>query len=540
MERAGGRLKRVFFCSSGSEGVEAAIKFSRAFTRRSGLLYAENAFHGLTCGALSLMSDPFWREGFGPLLPDAEAVPFGSADALEAQLSTRKFAAFIVEPIQAEAGIRMPEPGYLKAAETLCRRYGTLFVLDEVQTGMYRTGPFLAAHRFGVEPDMVVLAKALSGGLIPVGALLTSEAVSDSVYSSLKRAIVHASTFGENALAMRAGLATLDVLEQESLGERAAALGDELRRRLTEALAPYEMVRSVRGEGMLSGIEFAPPRQLRLRVAFETFRRIHPAMFGQVLVMRMFRDHGILTQICGNNFMVLKVAPPLVVTEEQIGEFVAAVTDVVDLAHSSAPSGARLWAWPAARWGCKAHEIRRTPTDCFWHRRTGGNARGDPQPLLDRGYAEMYNLQFAEAHRTFEEWEKLHPQDPMGPVSDAAAWLFLEFDRLHILQSEFFTHDQHFITDHKLAPDPVLKQNFQAAIQASRALAARAPNDTNALFAALSSQRPRIGLLGADRQALHGVVPGDEGGASHGRAAAGEGSRRSMTRGSRWASRTTC
>ena len=335
VERAGGRLRRVFFCSSGSEGVEAAIKFSRAFTGRSGLLYAENAFHGLTCGALSLMSDPFWREGFGPLLPDTEAVPFGSVEALERSLATRKFAAFIVEPIQAEAGIRLPEPAYLKAAEALCRRFGTLFVLDEVQTGMYRTGPFLAAHRYGVEPDMVVLAKALSGGLIPVGALLASEAVSDSVYSSLKRAIVHTSTFGENSLAMRAGLATLDVLEQESLGERAATLGDELRRHLAEALAPYEMVRSVRGEGMLSGIEFGPPRQLRLRLAFEAFRRIHPAMFGQVLVMRMFRDHGILTQICGNNFMVLKAAPPLVVTQEQLAEFVTAVTVVVDLLHSS-------------------------------------------------------------------------------------------------------------------------------------------------------------------------------------------------------------
>jgi len=335
VERAGGRLKRVFFCSSGSEAVEAAIKFSRAFTGRAGLLCAEHAFHGLTCGALSLMSDPFWREGFGPLLPDTEAVPFGSVEALERALSTRKFAAFIVEPIQAEAGIRLPDPGYLKAAETLCRRFGTLFVLDEVQTGMYRTGPFPAAHRAHVEPDMVVLAKALSGGLIPVGALLTSEAVSNSVYSSLKRAIVHTSTFGENSLAMRAGLATLDVLEQESLGERAALLGDDLRLRLSDALAPYEMVRSVRGQGMLSGIEFTPPRQLRLRVAFETFRRIHPAMFGQVLVMRMFRDHGILTQICGNNFMVLKVAPPLVVTEGQLAEFVTAIRQVVELAHSS-------------------------------------------------------------------------------------------------------------------------------------------------------------------------------------------------------------
>jgi len=219
--RAGGRLNRVFFTSSGSEGVETAIKFSRASTGRAGLLYAEGAFHGLTCGALSLMSDPFWREGFGPLLPDTVAVPFLDVEALEKQLATRKFAAFIVEPIQAEGGIRVPAPEYLQTAQALCRRYGTLFVLDEVQTGMCRTGTFLAAHRFGLDPDMVVLAKALSGGLVPVGAVLMSAAVSDSVFSSLKRAIVHASTFGENALAMRAGLATLDVLEHESLGERA-------------------------------------------------------------------------------------------------------------------------------------------------------------------------------------------------------------------------------------------------------------------------------------------------------------------------------
>jgi ornithine--oxo-acid transaminase len=334
-QRAGGRLNRVFFCSSGSEGIEAAIKFSRAATGRAGLLYADHAFHGLTCGALSLMSDPFWREGFGPLLPGAEGVPFGSIEALEEKLDTKQFAAFIVEPIQSEGGIRVPDPAYLKAAERLCRRSGTLLVLDEVQTGMYRTGEFLAAHRFGVEPDMVVLAKALSGGLIPVGALLTSEAVSDSVYSSLKRSIVHASTFGENGLAMRAGLATLDVLEQCSLGERATRLGEELRRQLKARLVPYEMVKAVRGAGMLSGIEFTAPRQLRLRVAFETFRRIHTGMFGQVLVMRLFRDHGILTQVCGNDFMVLKVAPPLVVTEPQIAEFVSAIGKVVDLVHNS-------------------------------------------------------------------------------------------------------------------------------------------------------------------------------------------------------------
>ena len=335
IDRAGGRLRRVFFCSSGSEGVEAAIKFARAHTRRAGLLYTEHAFHGLTMGALSLMSDPLWREGFGPLLPGTEAVPFGDLAALETQLATRKFAALIVEPVQSEGGIRIPAPDYLPAAQALCRRYGTMLVLDEVQTGICRTGDFLAAHRFGVEPDMVVLAKALSGGLVPVGALLASEAVSDSVFSSLQRALVHATTFGENALAMRAGLATLDVIQEEDLGERARNMGMELRRRLGEALAPYEMVKEVRGAGMLSGIEFTAPRSLRLRVAFEAFHRIHPAMFGQVLVMRLFRDKGMLTQICGNNFRVLKVAPPLVVSEDQIEEFVEAVRAVVDLAHNS-------------------------------------------------------------------------------------------------------------------------------------------------------------------------------------------------------------
>src|SRR6202140_5515448 len=139
-QRAGGRLEKVFFASSGSEGVEAAIKFARAHTRRAGILSAEHAFHGLTCGALSLMSDGFWREGFGPLLADTVAVPFGDLDALERELKSKRFAAFIVEPIQSEAGVCVPHPDYLRSAESLCRRYGTLFALDEVQTGMYRTG----------------------------------------------------------------------------------------------------------------------------------------------------------------------------------------------------------------------------------------------------------------------------------------------------------------------------------------------------------------------------------------------------------------
>ena len=332
---AGGKVKKAFFACSGSEGVESAIKFSRAATGKTGLLYADGAFHGLTCGALSLMGDDFWREKFGPMLSDTTAVPYNNLEALRLQLATKRYAAFFVEPIQSEAGIRLPDADYLKAARDLCAQYGALFVLDEVQTGMYRTGRFLAAHHYGVEPDMVILAKALSGGLIPCSAVLMSDRVYEAVYDSLKRAIVHTSTFSENSMSMRAGLATLDVLEQENLGERALVMGELLRERLREQLAGYEMVSEIRGIGMLSGIEFRAPRQIRLRVAFEAFRHIHESMFGQVLVMRLYHDHGILTQICGNDFMVLKVAPPLMVSEEQIDKFVAAARDVVHLMHHS-------------------------------------------------------------------------------------------------------------------------------------------------------------------------------------------------------------
>ena len=332
---AGGKMRKAFFACSGSEGVESAIKFCRATTGRTGLLYATGAFHGLTCGALSLMGDDFWREKFGPMLSDTAAVPFGDLEALHQRLTKKQFAAFFVEPVQSEAGIRIPSPEYLHEASRLCARYGTLLVLDEVQTGMFRTGHFLAAHRFDVEPDMIVMAKALSGGLVPCSAVLMSDKVYDAVYSSLKRSIVHTSTFSENAMSMRAGLATLDALERESLGERALVMGNILRSRLRQELSGYEMVRDVRGMGMLSGIEFQPPKQLRLRMAFEAFQRIHAGMFGQVLVMRLFRDHGILTQICGNNFMVLKVAPPLVVTEEHLEKFAGAVREVVDLMHNS-------------------------------------------------------------------------------------------------------------------------------------------------------------------------------------------------------------
>jgi ornithine--oxo-acid transaminase len=334
-ELAGGDLKKVYFGSSGSEGVEAAIKFARATTGRAGIIYAKSSFHGLTNGALSLMNDAFWREGFGPLLPNTVGVPFGDIDLLKSAVASKRHAAFVVEPIQAEGGIHIPARAYLQKAQEVCQQTGTLFVLDEVQTGMYRTGTFLAAHQFDVQPDMVVLAKALSGGLLPVSAVLMTNKIYHAVYSSLRRAIVHTSTFSENSLSMRAGLATLDVLQGEQLGTRALALGESFRAKLRRELAGFDMVSEVRGMGLLSGIEFAPPKKLAFRTLYEAFHKIHPATFGQILVMRMFREKQILTQICGNNFMVLKAAPPLMVTSEQLDEFVEGIRDVVEMAQTS-------------------------------------------------------------------------------------------------------------------------------------------------------------------------------------------------------------
>ncbi len=331
---SGGSVRKVFFCSSGSEAIEAAIKFAKAHTKRAGLLYAEGAFHGLTCGALSLMGDPFWKQGFGTLLTGTEQIPFNDLSALEQQLQTRQYAAFFLEPIQGEGGIRLPDSDFLADASSLCKRYGTLFVLDEVQTGFFRTGKFLAAQHYSVDPDIIVLAKAMSGGLIPSGAVLMTDAIYNSVYGSLKRSLIHTSTFSENGLAMRVGLAVLDTLEKEDAGVHSAAQGTYIRQRLREALRPFEMVQEVRGEGLFSGIVFRAPHNLSLRLAYETFAKIHPAMFGQVLVMRLFRDYGILAQICGNNFMVLKLVPPLIISKSQIDEAVEAICQIVKLAHS--------------------------------------------------------------------------------------------------------------------------------------------------------------------------------------------------------------
>ena len=307
-------LDKVFFANSGTEAVEAAVKFARAATGRPGIVHCGHAFHGLTYGALSLNGDEVFRKGFGPLLPGCAQVPFDDLAALEAALAPRQTAAFIVEPIQGK-GINVPSDGYLAAAAALCRKYGTLFVADEIQTGLGRTGRFLAVEHWGVEPDLVLLAKALSGGHVPVGAVLTRKWIFDKVFDRMDRAVVHGSTFAKNDLAMAAGIATLEVLESERLVERAARLGDRLLASFQDMARRYEFVRAARGKGLMLGIEFGPPRSLKLKAAWSMIETVNRGLFCQLVTVPLFKEHRILAQVAGHGSHTVKLLPPLVIDD---------------------------------------------------------------------------------------------------------------------------------------------------------------------------------------------------------------------------------
>jgi ornithine--oxo-acid transaminase len=332
-------LDKVFFANSGAEAVEAAIKFARAATRRTGIVYCEHAFHGLSYGALSLNGDAIFRTGFEPLLPDCTGIPFNDLAALEQALASRQVAAFVVEPIQGK-GVNLPDDDYLRGALDLCRRHGTLFIADEIQTGIGRTGRFLAVEHWGVEPDMVLLAKSLSGGHVPVGALLTRKWVFDKVFNRMDRAVVHGSTFAKNDLAMAAGIASLDVLKSEGLIENAARAGERLLRGFSAMIGRYELMKEVRGKGLMIGVEFGPPRSLKLKASWNLLEAANKGLFCQLITIPLFKQHRVLTQVAGHGSHTVKLLPPLVLSEHDC-EWVERAFDAV-IADSHKVPGA-VW-----------------------------------------------------------------------------------------------------------------------------------------------------------------------------------------------------
>ncbi|HEX4759685.1 MAG TPA: aminotransferase class III-fold pyridoxal phosphate-dependent enzyme [Thermoleophilaceae bacterium] len=333
-------LDAVFFASTGAEAVDSAMKFARAATGRPRLLSCDSSFHGVTLGPLSMVGDEFFKEGFGPLLPGCERVPFGDLEGLEKELRKKDVAAFFVEPIQGRM-VTLPPAGYLQAAQELCRRYGTLFVVDEIQTGLGRTGKWFALEHSGLEPDFVLVGKALSGGYMPVAAMVTTRKIFQKAVGTLERSYVHQSTYGRNRLSMAAGLAALRIIERDGLVENAARMSSLLLDGLAELRQRYEMVREVRGSGLMIGIELGAPSA---PVAKLNWRLIHMAsggLFPQLVVIPLHRDHGVITMAAGKND-VIKLLPPLTLSEQEASSFLDALDSVLADVHGTASKNWRV------------------------------------------------------------------------------------------------------------------------------------------------------------------------------------------------------
>jgi ornithine--oxo-acid transaminase len=325
-------LEKVFFANSGTESVETSLKFARAATGRDGIVYCGHAFHGLTYGSLSVNGDQIFRSGFGPLLPACIEVPFNDLAALERALSSKIVAAFIIEPIQGK-GVTVPADDYLHSALDLCRKYGTVFIADEVQTGLGRTGRFLACEHWGIEPDIVLLSKSLSGGHVPVGAVMTRKWIFDKVFDRMDRAVVHGSTFAKNDLAMAAGLATLEVIESERLMQNAERKGARLLATFERMIQRHELVKEVRGKGLMIGIEFGAPRSLTLKASWNLLETANSGLFCQLIVIPLLKEHRILCQVAGHGNHTIKLLPPLIISDEDCDWIERSFEAVIGDAH---------------------------------------------------------------------------------------------------------------------------------------------------------------------------------------------------------------
>jgi len=289
-----GTLKYSFICNSGTEAVEGAIKLARLYTGRSEIVAAEGAFHGKTLGALSVSGREIYKRPFRPLVPKIRHVPFGDLDALKEEVN-RGTAAVILEPIQGEGGIIIPPENYLKGAKEICSSQKVLLILDEIQTGFGRTGKFFACEHSGVVPDILLLGKALGGGVMPIGAFIATPVVWSAF---VKKPLLHTSTFGGNPLACAAALAAIQVIEEEHLPRKAEEMGCYLLSKLQEVQKKYSgIIREIRGKGLMVGVE------------------LKKEGYGIAIFPEMLR-RGVLTAFTLNNPKVIRFEPPLTICRE--------------------------------------------------------------------------------------------------------------------------------------------------------------------------------------------------------------------------------
>src|SRR3954462_5632297 len=329
VKRTPPHLDAVFFCNSGTEAMEGALKFARAATQRKRVLSLEGAFHGLSLGSLSLMGCESFTEGFGPLMEGFETrVALDDLETLERELARRDVAAFVIEPVQGK-GCKSPATDFFERAQDLCRKYGTLLLCDEIQTGLGRTGKMFGFQHWSLEPDIITLAKTFSGGYVPCGAIVTRRDIYQKTFSRMDRCVVHSTTFGRNNLAMACGLAALEVIDQENLVERAAKMGALLMEKIEGLKAKLSFIKEVRGKGLIIGIEFHEPSEFKLKVAWKLLHKIDKVLFAQMIVTQMLSKHRILTQVAGHGMDVLKILPPLIIGEKEVDMFVNALDDVL-------------------------------------------------------------------------------------------------------------------------------------------------------------------------------------------------------------------
>jgi len=322
-------LDAVFFCNSGTEAMEGALKFARAATQRKRVISLESAFHGLSLGSLSLMGCESFTEGFGPLMEGFETrVALDDIETLERELAKRDVAAFVIEPVQGK-GCKSPKTDFFQRAQELCRKHGTMFLCDEIQTGLGRTGKMFGFQHWDLEPDIITLAKSLSGGYVPCGAIVTRREIYQKTFSRMDRCVVHSTTFGRNNLAMACGLASLEVIDDEKLVENSEKMGALLMERIDALRAKHSFIKEVRGKGLIIAIEFHEPTEFKLKMGWKLLHKVDKVLFAQMVVTQMLSKHRILTQVAGHAMDVVKILPPLIIGEREVEMFVNAFDDVL-------------------------------------------------------------------------------------------------------------------------------------------------------------------------------------------------------------------
>jgi len=323
-----GGLSRSFFCNSGAEAVEGALKLARAASGKTKIVYCEGSFHGKTLGALSVTGRQKYQKPFLPLLGPCEMVPFGDLEALEQKIFKKDVAAFILEPIQGEGGVIVPPKGYLSGVRELCDKYDVLLIVDEIQTGFGRTGKMFACEHEGVIPDIICLAKSLGGGVIPIGAYSTKPEIWEKAYGGMERALLHTSTFGGNTWAAAAAIAAINVIVEQNLCEQARANGEYMLNRLKELQNRYSVVKEVRGLGLMTGVEFKSQAGLMDKLTGGMINKLSEEYFGALVAGELQNKYHVITAYTLNNPNVIRLEPPLVVTKEQIDQVVDALEEI--------------------------------------------------------------------------------------------------------------------------------------------------------------------------------------------------------------------